>query len=81
MDLSFTKEELDFRDEVRTFFEENLTDELREAGQFATSIWIDPKRKAFVILLSNRNHPYERKSIRDLRWELGTLAAEAVGAD
>ena len=50
-------------------------------GWTGTSIWIDPKRKAFVILLSNRNHPYERKSIRDLRWELGTLAAEAVGAD
>lgn len=43
MDLDFTPEDLDFRDEVRAFIKENLTDELREAGRLASSIWIDPK--------------------------------------
>lgn len=42
MDIDFAPEDLDFRDEVRAFFDENLTDELRQAGQLATSIWIDP---------------------------------------
>ena len=51
------------------------------SGWTGTSIWIDPKRKAFVILLSNRNHPHERRSIKDIQWQLGTLAAEAVGAN
>jgi CubicO group peptidase (beta-lactamase class C family) len=50
------------------------------AGWTGTSIWVDPKRKAFVILLSNRVHPHERRSIKDIQWYLGTLAAEAVGA-
>ncbi|MFN3232477.1 MAG: acyl-CoA dehydrogenase family protein [Alphaproteobacteria bacterium] len=43
MDVDFTQDDLDFRDEVRTFFEENLTDELRQAGRMASSIWIDPE--------------------------------------
>jgi len=43
MDMELTQEDLDFGLEVRAFFEENLTDELREAGRFATSIWIDPQ--------------------------------------
>ena len=43
MDMELTQEDLDFRDEVRTFLEDNLTDELRQAGRLATSIWIDPK--------------------------------------
>lgn len=43
MDLDFAPEDLEFRDEVRAFFDENLSDELRDAGRLATSIWIDPK--------------------------------------
>ena len=42
MDLALSEEDIAFRDEVRQFLEENLTDELREAGQYSTSIWIDP---------------------------------------
>ncbi|TDI61021.1 MAG: acyl-CoA dehydrogenase [Alphaproteobacteria bacterium] len=42
MDMELAQEDLEFGQEVRTFFEENLTDELRDAGRFATSIWIDP---------------------------------------
>src|SRR5210317_958351 len=43
MDMELTQEDLDFQMEVRAFLEENLTDELRDAGCFATSIWIDPQ--------------------------------------
>ena len=46
-------------------------------GWTGTSIWIDPFSKAFVIFLSNRNHPTEAGSVGDLRHRLGTLAAEA----
>jgi uncharacterized protein YbbC (DUF1343 family)/CubicO group peptidase (beta-lactamase class C family) len=48
-------------------------------GWTGTSIWIDPKSQTFVILLANRNHPQESGKIRDLRFQIGTLAAEAVG--
>jgi alkylation response protein AidB-like acyl-CoA dehydrogenase len=41
MELSWTPEELVFRDEVRTFFAENLTDEIREAGRWMTSVYSD----------------------------------------
>ncbi|HSH95938.1 MAG TPA: serine hydrolase domain-containing protein, partial [Roseimicrobium sp.] len=47
-------------------------------GWTGTSIWIDPFSRTFVIFLSNRNHPTEAGSVRDLRKTLGTLAAEAV---
>ena len=35
-----------FRQEVRTFLQESLTDELREAGRKKTSIWQEPKSAA-----------------------------------
>ena len=34
MDLQVPEQEASFRDEVRTFLEENLTDEIREAGRW-----------------------------------------------
>ncbi|MDF1656576.1 MAG: DUF1343 domain-containing protein [Verrucomicrobiales bacterium] len=48
-------------------------------GWTGTSIWVDPASDTFLIVLANRNHPSESGSIKDLRIELGTLAAEAVG--
>ncbi|MEM7603568.1 MAG: serine hydrolase, partial [Verrucomicrobiota bacterium] len=48
-------------------------------GWTGTSIWVDPASETFVILLANRNHPSESGRIRDLRIQVGTLAAEAVG--
>ncbi len=48
-------------------------------GWTGTSIWIDPASETFVILLANRNHPAEGRSIKSLRRDIGTLAAEAVG--
>jgi uncharacterized protein YbbC (DUF1343 family)/CubicO group peptidase (beta-lactamase class C family) len=47
-------------------------------GWTGTSIWIDPFSRAFVILLSNRNHPDESGNVIGLRSRLGTIAGEAV---
>lgn len=47
-------------------------------GWTGTSMWIDPFSRAFVIFLSNRNHPDESGSVVPLRARLGTLAAEAI---
>jgi alkylation response protein AidB-like acyl-CoA dehydrogenase len=41
MELRWTDEELAFRDEVRRFFADNLTDELRDAGRLMTSVYVD----------------------------------------
>jgi uncharacterized protein YbbC (DUF1343 family)/CubicO group peptidase (beta-lactamase class C family) len=47
-------------------------------GWTGTSLWIDPFSQAFVIFLSNRNHPDESGNVGVLRARLGTLAAEAI---
>lgn len=41
MDLDWTSEDLEFRDEVRTFFAQNLSDEIRAAGHLMTSVYAD----------------------------------------
>ncbi|GAA4282648.1 acyl-CoA dehydrogenase family protein [Brevibacterium daeguense] len=41
MDLQYSPADEEFRDEVRTFLEENLTPELRRAGRLATSVYHD----------------------------------------
>ncbi len=41
MDLSWSAEDLEFRDEVRTFLEAKLTPELRQAGLLMTSVYAD----------------------------------------
>lgn len=48
------------------------------SGWTGTSLWIDPFSNAFVILLSNRNHPTEDGNVLPLRRQVGTLAAEAI---
>jgi uncharacterized protein YbbC (DUF1343 family)/CubicO group peptidase (beta-lactamase class C family) len=48
-------------------------------GWTGTALWIDPDVSAFVILLTNRNHPREGNGVKELRWQFGTLAAEAMG--
>ena len=48
-------------------------------GWTGTSLWIDPQSTAFVLFLSNRNHPTEEGSVIALRQTLGTLAAQAMG--
>lgn len=42
MDLHIRQEDRDFRDRVRTFLNDNLTDDIREAGRLATSVFADP---------------------------------------
>jgi len=48
-------------------------------GWTGTAFWIDPDSRAFVILLTNRNHPSESGAVRDLRYLISTLAAHALG--
>ncbi|MFC6197026.1 acyl-CoA dehydrogenase family protein [Ponticaulis profundi] len=43
MNLDLTPEDLEFREEVRTFFAENLTDKLARAGKLATSVFMEPE--------------------------------------
>ncbi|QKR98391.1 acyl-CoA dehydrogenase [Sphingomonas sp. CL5.1] len=44
MDLNWTPEDLGFRDEVRAFLAEHLTDELRDAGRWMTSVYGEHRR-------------------------------------
>jgi CubicO group peptidase (beta-lactamase class C family) len=49
-------------------------------GFTGTSIWIDPERDLFIILLTNRVYPTrENNLIRDVRRQVADLAVEAVG--
>ena len=48
------------------------------SGWTGTSLWIDPASKAFVILLTNRNHPTEQGTVHNLRIEVATQAALAM---
>jgi len=41
MDLAWSEKDLAFRDEVRAFLDEKLTDELRQAGRLMTSVYAD----------------------------------------
>lgn len=41
MDLAWSPSDLEFRDEVRGFLDENLTGELRQAGRLMTSVYAD----------------------------------------
>lgn len=50
-------------------------------GWTGHAMWIDPKNATYVILLTTRNHPFERKSIKDVRHTVFTLAAEAAHLD
>ncbi|MEO8182469.1 MAG: serine hydrolase domain-containing protein, partial [Deltaproteobacteria bacterium] len=46
-------------------------------GYTGTSLWIDPSLDVFVIMLSNRNHPFGRGNVLGLQ---GTIADAAVHA-
>ncbi len=48
-------------------------------GWTGTAIWIDPQARAFVVLLTNRNHPTEAGATRELRAKVSTLSAAAMG--
>ncbi len=46
-------------------------------GWTGTSLWIDPTRDMFMVMLSNRNHP-QGGDVRQLRYDVATLAVEAT---
>jgi beta-N-acetylhexosaminidase len=49
-------------------------------GSTGTSLWIDPERKAFVILLTNRVHPTRaNKKIKQVRPAIHDAVMEALG--
>jgi alkylation response protein AidB-like acyl-CoA dehydrogenase len=41
LDLTWSPQDLEFRDEVRAFLDENLTEDLRRAGRLMTSVYAD----------------------------------------
>lgn len=48
-------------------------------GFTGTSVWIDPKRKSYLIILGNRQH-LTRENIRPMRRELANAAAQYLDA-
>lgn len=48
-------------------------------GFTGTSLWIDRETKTAVIVLTNRVHPEDKGNVTQLRREIGTIVAKAVG--
>jgi CubicO group peptidase (beta-lactamase class C family) len=44
-------------------------------------LWLDPQSKSFYVFLSNRVYPDDKSNILDVYTRMGTLAAQAAGAD
>ncbi|GBR50683.1 beta-lactamase [Neokomagataea thailandica NBRC 106555] len=49
-------------------------------GFTGTSLWIDPVSEAYVVLLTNRVHPYGGHSVVSLRHDVATLVAQALAS-
>lgn len=47
-------------------------------GFTGTAIWIDPVSKIYIIVLTNRVHPYGKGDVRQLRAEIKKFVAEAL---
>ncbi|GBR45660.1 serine hydrolase domain-containing protein [Neokomagataea thailandica] len=48
-------------------------------GFTGTSLWVDPVNESYVVLLTNRVHPYGGHSVVALRHDVATLSARALG--
>jgi len=48
-------------------------------GYTGTSLWIDPVTRTYVILLTNRVHPFDKGEVVGLRTAIATLVAGALG--
>jgi CubicO group peptidase (beta-lactamase class C family) len=48
-------------------------------GFTGTSVWIDPGTKTAIIILTNRVHPDDKGNVTQLRREIATIVARAVG--
>lgn len=47
-------------------------------GYTGTAIWIDPKSKTFLIILTNRVHPHGRGQVKTLRARVAAAVAQAL---
>jgi CubicO group peptidase (beta-lactamase class C family) len=47
-------------------------------GSTGTSLWIDPELDLFVIVLTNRNHPYGRGRVLELQGAIADAVVEAL---
>jgi uncharacterized protein YbbC (DUF1343 family)/CubicO group peptidase (beta-lactamase class C family) len=48
-------------------------------GYTGTALWIDPVTGTYIILLTNRLHPYGRGDVKELRTQVKSIVAEANG--
>lgn len=48
-------------------------------GFTGTSVWVNPGTKTAVIILSNRVHPDDKGNVTELRRQVATIVADAVG--
>jgi CubicO group peptidase (beta-lactamase class C family) len=55
-------------------------DSVGHSGYTGVSLWIDPERDAYVVLLTNSIHAGGHKDLKALRYEVGTLAARGLRA-
>ena len=87
MDLQVLEQEASFRDEVRTFLEESLTDEIREAGKMVTSVFSPVKEAmAWQTILNNKGWaaPHWPKEFGGTGWSVtqrAIFAEELVRAE
>lgn len=47
-------------------------------GYTGTALWIDPKSKTFLIILTNRVHPHGRGQVKTLRAQVAAAVAQAL---
>ncbi|MEW6386620.1 MAG: serine hydrolase [Thermodesulfobacteriota bacterium] len=47
-------------------------------GYTGTAIWIEPRSKTFLIILTNRLHPYGKGQVKQLRAEIAAAVAAAL---
>lgn len=47
-------------------------------GFTGTSVWVDPKTRTAVVILTSRVHPDDKGNVTQLRREIGTIVAGAV---
>lgn len=87
MDLSIKPEYRQFREEVRTYLQENLTDDLRSAGRLATSVFHDVERSmAWQKILHKKGWaaPHWPKKFGGTGWDVvqrAIFAEESLMAD
>lgn len=77
MDLRTPPEEARFRDEVRTFLNENLTEDIRQAGRLVTSVFANPERAmAWQKILHGKGWaaPHWPKEYGGTGWSVGQRA-------